>query len=144
MERIEIHRVPMKRGVFPHPPLVTWFKHCTTFHPRGLWVMYVGENVFTRFVKILATNLETTAHPPLPMALCGWFICLIVVFHPTQEFFYSYGDATITGEGLQILTYAWHSWPLSSEGSLACHVYGASVYNGHLREPVTLHLLSSV
>ena len=34
------------------------------------------------------------------------------------------------------------SWPLSSEGSLACHMHllwhGASVYNGHLREPVTL------
>ena len=28
-----------------------------------------------------------------------------------------------TGEGLQILTFAWHSWPLSSEGSLACHTY---------------------
>ena len=31
---------------------------------------------------------------------------------------------------LQILTYARHSWPLSSEGSLLCH--GTSVYNGHL------------
>ena len=27
------------------------------------------------------------------------------------------------GEGLQILTNARHSWPLSSEGSLACHTY---------------------
>ena len=27
------------------------------------------------------------------------------------------------GEGLQILTYAQHSWPLSSEGSLTCHTY---------------------
>ena len=31
--------------------------------------------------------------------------------------FHSYGDVTITGEGLQILTYARRSWPLSSEGS---------------------------
>ena len=29
----------------------------------------------------------------------------------------------IVGEELQILTYAWHSWPLSSEGSLACYTY---------------------
>ena len=29
----------------------------------------------------------------------------------------------MTGEGLQILTYAQHLWPLSSEGSLACHTY---------------------
>ena len=28
---------------------------------------------------------------------------------------------TITGEGLQILTYARHSWTLASEGSLSCH-----------------------
>ena len=38
------------------------------------------------------------------------------------ENFHSYGDDTITGEGLQILTYARHSWPLSSKGSLACHI----------------------
>ena len=25
--------------------------------------------------------------------------------------------------GLQILPYALHSWPLSNEGSLACHIY---------------------
>ena len=30
---------------------------------------------------------------------------------------------TITGEGLQILTYTRHCWPLSSEGSLSCHTY---------------------
>ena len=29
----------------------------------------------------------------------------------------------MASEGLQILTYARHSWPESSEGSLACHTY---------------------
>ena len=63
------------------------------------------------------------------------FVCL--------EFFVlleNFGDVTIAGEGLQILTYARHSWPLSSEGSLACHTYWDtwSLYNGHLRGPVTL------
>ena len=56
--------------------------------------------------------------------------------------FHSCGDVTITGEELQILTCARHSWPLSSEGSLACHTYilwhGASIYNSHLQGPVTL------
>ena len=51
--------------------------------------------------------------------------------------FQSYGDVIITGEGL-LLTYARHSWPLSSEGSLASRTYGASVNDGHLRGPVTL------
>ena len=37
--------------------------------------------------------------------------------------YHLYGDITITDEGLQILTYTRHSWPLSSEGSLTCHTY---------------------
>ena len=32
------------------------------------------------------------------------------------------GDVTITSDGLQLLTYARQSWPLSSDGSLACQV----------------------
>ena len=61
--------------------------------------------------------------------------------------FHSYGDVTITDEGLQILTYARHSWPLSSEGSLACHTYCDT---GHPFKMVISedlwhsHLLSSV
>ena len=37
--------------------------------------------------------------------------------------FHSYGDVAIAGEGLQILTCARNSWPLSCEGSLASHTY---------------------
>ena len=37
------------------------------------------------------------------------------------EIFHFFGDVTITNEGLQILTYARKTRPLSSEGSLACH-----------------------
>ena len=40
-----------------------------------------------------------------------------------SRIFHSYGDVNITGEGLQILTNALHSWQLSSERSLACHTY---------------------
>ena len=50
-------------------------------------------------------------------------VCLFVLeFIVPLENFYSYGDV-IAGEGLQTLTYARHSWPLSSEGSLAYHIY---------------------
>ena len=45
-----------------------------------------------------------------------------MVYIPLDNF-YNYGDVTIPGEGLQILTYTWHSWPLSTEDSLACHTY---------------------
>ena len=37
-----------------------------------------------------------------------------------SNIFHSYGDV-IAGEGLQLLTYARHSWPLSSEGSAPWH-----------------------
>ena len=51
-------------------------------------------------------------------------VCLFVLefsFH--SRISHTYGDHTIVGESLQILTYARHSWPLSGEGSLACHTY---------------------
>ena len=38
-----------------------------------------------------------------------------------SKIFHSDGDVIVTGEGLQILTYARHSWPLSSKASIACH-----------------------
>ena len=44
------------------------------------------------------------------------FCCLFGVCHSLR-------DVTIASEGLQILTYARHFWPLSSEVSLACHIY---------------------
>ena len=36
------------------------------------------------------------------------FVCLPRNFRPTREF-HSYGDVTITGEGLHVLTYTRHS-----------------------------------
>ena len=49
-----------------------------------------------------------------------WIIfCLFVCFLSHSRIFY----LTITVKGLQILTNARNSWPLSSEGSLACHTY---------------------
>ena len=61
--------------------------------------------------------------------------------------FHSYGDITMTGDGLQILTYARHLWTLNSEGSLACHT---SCEAGHpfimliSQDPWHIHLLPSV
>ena len=53
-----------------------------------------------------------------------------------SRIFHSFGDVTIPGEGLHILTCTRHSWPLSSEGSLKCH--RPTLYNYHHRGPVTL------
>ena len=51
------------------------------------------------------------------------FLFVSGLYHPTRDFFYSYGDVTITSEWLQYLTFARRSWSFSSKGSLACHTY---------------------
>ena len=75
-------------------------------------------------------------------------ICLFVWgFSSHLRIFHSYWDDSIACEGVQILTYARHSWPLSSEGSLACHTYFVT---GHpfimftSEDPWQSHLLLSV
>ena len=56
-----------------------------------------------------------------------WYSVIVCLFawgfSSHSRIFHSYGDVTITGEGLQILPNARHLWPLSGEGSLACHTY---------------------
>ena len=64
-----------------------------------------------------------------------------------SRIFHSYGDITIAGERLQILTYARHSWPLSSEGSLTCHTHcetGLPFKMVISEDPWHSHLMSSV
>ena len=59
-----------------------------------------------------------------------------------------HGNLTVAGEGLQILTYARHSWlPLSSEGSLTCHTHcdtGLPFIMVISEDPWHSHLLPSV
>ena len=78
--------------------------------------------------------------------------CLFYLFwgvlRPTREFFTHMETLPLSvNEGLQILTYTWHSRPLSSERSLVCHTYCATghpfikVISG---DPWHSHLLPSV
>ena len=89
--------------------------------------------------------------PPLFVYVTGSYLMHVCLFlslflfvlglSSHSRIFHSYVDVTITGEGLRILTYARHSWPLSSEGSFSVpHLlwHGSSVYNYHLRGPVPL------
>ena len=63
-----------------------------------------------------------------------------------SSIFHSYGDVTITGEELQILTYTRHSWSFRCGIFSVQHLlwHGTSVYNGYLQGPVASHLLPSV
>ena len=59
------------------------------------------------------------------------FVCLFVwrfSFH--SRIIHLFRDVTIAGEGLQILTYARHLWPLISEGSLT-YMYHTKCDTGH-------------
>ena len=50
-------------------------------------------------------------------------MCLFFSLSSHPRLFHSYGDVTIACEGLQILNYTRHSWPLSREGSFKCHTH---------------------
>ena len=51
------------------------------------------------------------------------FVILFIWGFSHSRIFHSYRDVIITGEELQILTYARYSCLLSNEGSFACHTY---------------------
>ena len=57
-----------------------------------------------------------------------WFVCLLGCISSYLRIFHTYGDVIITVERQQILTYARHWWPLSSEDSLACQTYCDTEY----------------
>ena len=79
-------------------------------------LLYDSERHFSNFSDVKIKLYAVYRHDCRDsLFVCFW------VFFPLEDFFYSFGDVTITDEELQILAYARHSWPLSSEGSLACH-----------------------
>ena len=70
---------------------------------------------------------------------CCLFCLFVWFFLSHSRIFRWYGDVTNTGEGLQILTYAWPSWSLSRFFSVPRLLWHkTSVHNGNLRGPVTL------
>ena len=74
------------------------------------------------------------------------FVCVFVCgFSSILRILYSYGDVTITGNGLQILTYTQYSWQLSRFFSLPWLLWqGTSVYMVICTNPWHSHLLPSV
>ena len=81
--------------------------------------------------RVAKSTIENKTHAALkPSQHCTiywlmvFFCCFFFVwgFSSHSRIFHSYGDVTITDEELQILTYARHSWPFSSECSLACGI----------------------
>ena len=72
-------------------------------------------NYLSLFSLNLCIKVHFRQHLSLRFFVCGLSSQLRV--------FHSYKDVTITGERLQILSYARHLCPFKSEGSKACHIY---------------------
>ena len=89
---------------------------------QGLIHVMIKSKLLIRAFKVGGfTGLVAVLESP-----CGHFVLCFFCFwffdwSSHWGIFKSYGDVTIAGEGLQILTHVRHSWPLSSEGSLACN-----------------------
>ena len=86
------------------------------------WCKYIAV---IRYLVTLQYAISRVCYVHWYPSLFSLFVC---GFSSHLRIFHTYGDVTISGEGLQILTYARHLWPLSSEGSLACHTYCDSCY----------------
>ena len=115
-------------------------------HPYGFWGQKVDNSRHQK--KLCAQNLKNLHDNLLNWSSIGkWRVgfkllspqnwhfvyCLINLkseqclfvwsFSSHSRIFNSFGDVTFAGEGLLILTDARYLRPLSSEGSLGCHIY---------------------
>ena len=97
---------------------------------------YVGKGLQIEKRLNLRNNLPLISETTLFCELFR-FVYLCLEFFVPLEILQTYGYVTISRKGLQILTYAVFSRPLSSKVSLA-YRHGSFVYNGHLWGPSTL------
>ena len=88
---------------------------CTNNTTKGGGDLYVFS-LYMHFLSLGCRYPYISSH--------NWFVCLFVWgFSSHWRIFHTYEDVTINDGRLQILTNALHVWPLSNEGSLACHTY---------------------
>ena len=93
---------------------------CDTDTQRLPYVIVVtAEKSFNTFDKSESISYSCYLRNRLELPFLFLFFALFFLSH--SIIFQSYGDVTITAEGLHILTFARHSWPLNSEGLLACN-----------------------
>ena len=103
------------------------YKQCKCVF-RSLFRLMGQENAKCFLIKSTLNAHINTGNAAYRFAV-DWgqvYVCLFIwSLSSHSKIFHSCGDVTIAGEGLQILTYARHSWPLSSDriSSLMCHTY---------------------
>ena len=105
------------------PKISASFSNNHTFSQFQIWILTISGKILKRFFE-RSDNFLTYQTLGTLRSWMDVFVCLVYLrFHIPLENFHSYGDVTIIDEGLQILTCTWHSWPLSSKGSLVCLIY---------------------
>ena len=85
------------------------------------YTMFISDRLLSNRLPVNFSHFHLLLQNHFSVCLLAWFFVLLENFH-------SYGDVTIADEELQIMTYARHSWPFSSEGSLACLTYYDTVH----------------
>ena len=100
------------------------------FHQWVLTLSNKGPMIYIAHLTVLINNTFAKSYDYIKTLIMRGkrrfllFFGFVLSLSSQSKCFYSYGEVTITGEGLQILTYARHLWPLSSEVFfLACHTY---------------------
>ena len=88
---------------------------------KSFIVYHVSWRPFMRFPFIMYPEYLYVDLLFLPKLSIWGFFCSSFSSH--SRIFHLFGDVTIAGDGLQILTYVRHLWPLIKEGSLTCHTY---------------------
>ena len=72
----------------------------------------------------MTTSTCTVHRPPKTNLFVCLFVCLFGVYRPTREFFTHMETSPLPVKGCKFSSsYARHSWPSSSEGSLTWHTY---------------------
>ena len=101
------------------------------------WIIFFENKLIFSMGLYNSTDIHNYLHVFVCVFVCGFSSILRIL--------YSYRDVTITGNGLQILTYTQNSWPLSRFFSLPWLLWqGTSVYMVICTNPWHSHLLPSV
>ena len=84
------------------------------------FVLFIGVQMRVSYQEhLLESQNQETQSSVTPRKICSvydrsiasrFLFCLFVAFCQSSRIFHPYGDVTITGEGLQILTYPRYSW----------------------------------
>ena len=113
------------------------------------WVLDWIAHIWQLIICIGWTCVQNNEPVLFLCLLTNYFVCLFLFVCSLLSHSRNFPSwrITIAAEGLQILTFARHSWPLSSEGSLACHTHcdkGLTFIMVIFEAPWHSHLLPSV